>query len=442
MKLLKNRFIKNTGWIIASKIIQMGLSLGVNMLVARYLGPANNGILNYVNSFVLFFTSFCTLGLNNIIIKEFITNPEDEGNILGSALCMRLISSIISMFALLVLIYFIKGKDKYLVLIAFLQSFALLFAAMDAIKYWYQSKLKSKTTAIVETIAYIIMSIYKILLVVFKKSLAWFAFSISLDVFIISILLLFVYKHDKGQKFSFSHSTAKRMLKQSYPFIISGLMITIYAQIDKIMLGSMMNFESVGLYTAAITITGLWNFIPSAIIESARPLIMEAKENDNDLYVHRLKQLYAVLIYLSIIYGIFITLTSKYVILLLYGKDYLGASSALVIAVWYTAFSLMGAANNIFLLCEGKNNFVQWICIIGAFTNVILNYLMIPIWGIKGAAIATLLTQVITNLIAPLFFKDIRIVVRYILEAIILKGVFKLNKQTKDKNEKNMRNRS
>lgn len=427
--LLKNRFVKNTGWILAGRIVQMVLSLVVNMLVARYLGPERHGIINYVYSFILFFTTFCTLGLNHVIIKELVSNKDEDGKILGSALYMRLISSIISMFLLIIIIYLINRNDKLILIIAFLQSFSLLFSAIDVIIYWYQAKLKSKVTAIAQTIAYVIMSLYKVLLVIYKMDLAWFAFSISLDYILVAIMLFIVYFKDKGDKLTFSKSVAKRMIKQSYPFIISGLMITIYGQIDKIMLGNMLDFSAVGLYTAAITITGLWYFVPNSIIDSARPMIIEAKDISYELYALRIKQLYAILIYLSLAYGVFITLTSKYVIQILYGQAYLGAQDALVISVWYCAFSLAGAANNIFLLSEGKTKFAQWICIIGAIVNIILNAIMIPIWGIRGAAIATLLTQVITNLIVPLFFKDIRVLVKYIAEAFLLKGVFKYNKK-------------
>lgn len=425
MNILKNRFVKNTGWILAGKIVQMILSLAVNMLVARYLGPTNHGIINYVYSFVLFFTTFCTLGLNHVIIKELVESPDNEGEILGSALFMRLFSSIISMGLLVVIIYIFNQNDTTILLIAFLQSFTLLFSALDVTVYWYQAKLKSKTSTIVQTIAYIIMSIYKVSLVFFKKSLPWFAFSIALDYMIVAFMLLIIYYHDKGKKLVFSKPVAKKMIYQSYPFIIAGLMISIYGQIDKIMLRHMLDFSAVGLYSAAITITGLWFFIPSAIIDSARPIILEAKLNSQNLYEKRLTQLYASLIYLSLAFGIIITVLGKYIVYFLYGKDFLGATDALVISIWYCAFSLMGSANNIYLLTEGKTRFAQWICVIGALINILLNALMIPLWGIKGAAIATLLTQIITNLCVPLLFKSLRPMVKCIIKAFFLKGVFK-----------------
>lgn len=428
-KLFKNRFVKNTGWILAGKIIQMVLSLVVNMLVARYLGPNKYGTLNYVNSYVAFFTTFCNLGLNYIIIKELISKPEEEGKILGSAMYMRLFASMISMIVLLAIIYFSNNRDNYLVLIALLQSFALLFAAVDVILYWYQSKMLSQRTTFASVIAYVIMSAYKIILIIFKKELIWFALSISLDALCISFILFVFYKKDKGQKFIFSITVAKRMLKQSWHFIISGLMVTIYTQIDKIMLGKMLDFNSVGLYSIAILISGLWLFFPVSIIDSARPLILEAREKGSyDLYIKRLKQLYAVVIYSSLAYGIFVTIFSNPIILLLYGKEYYGAKPALIISVWYCAFSLSGSVNNIYLLSEGKSKFVQLISIFGALINILLNYLMIPKWGISGAAFATLLTQIFANLIMPLFFKDTRPLIKYIFEAVFLKGVFNVKK--------------
>ena len=98
--------------------------------------------------------------------------------------------------------------------------------------------------------------------------------------------------------------------------------------------------KSVGLYSVAITITGLWSFIPIAFLDSARPLIMEAKAKNQTLYIKRLKQLYAFIIWMSIAYAVGMCIFSKIIILILYGEKYLAAQSALIITVWYCIFHI------------------------------------------------------------------------------------------------------
>lgn len=423
MNICKNRFLNNASWMIGGKIFQMVIFLFIGMMIARYLGPSNYGILSYSASLVAFFTSLCTLGLNGIIIKVFVSDQENQGIAIGTAITMRLTSSLISMITILILISILKPNDNVLLLISFWQSLSLMFQSFNIINFWYQSKLKSKKATIIQSIAYIIAAIFKIIILLLHKNIQWFAFSTTLDISIIAVLLLIAYFKDGGQKLQLSFSLAKGMLSESYHFIISGLMVAIYAQTDKIMIGNMLDSTSVGLYSVAITICGLWAFIPSSIIDSARPIIMELKDTNYYEYIRRLKQLYATIIWLSIIYGIFISCFSKIILLILYGKAYFGAQDALIIAVWYCSFSYLGSAKNIWLICEGKQRYEKWFTLFGALINIFLNLTLIPLFGINGAAIATLCTQILTNFIVPYFIKDTRVSSKYMLDAFLLKGI-------------------
>ena len=81
MTIFSNKEFRNASWLIGGKIIQMLLSLVVGILAARYLGPSNYGTINYGLAYVSFFTAVCTLGLNNYIIKDFVDNPEQQGEV-------------------------------------------------------------------------------------------------------------------------------------------------------------------------------------------------------------------------------------------------------------------------------------------------------------------------------------------------------------------------
>ena len=100
-----------------------------------------------------------------------------------------------------------------------------------------------------------------------------------------------------------------------------------------------------------------------------------------------------------------------------------------MIAVWYTAFAYLGSARNIWFISENKIKYSKKCVIFGALSNLILNYILIPIYGINGAAVATLISQIIVALIAPLFYKEIRISTKIMLEGIFSKNnLLKLKK--------------
>ena len=196
---MKNKEIKNAGWIIGEQVFQMLISLIVGVLSARYLGPSNFGTLNYTASFVTFFVSITTLGMDGVIIKKMIASPNQEGDYLGSCIFFRLIASILSIISVSLIVYLLNPDDSLKVVLVFLQSFQLIFRAINIFDSWFQRYLKSKYVSLCKMFACIIVSAYKIFLLVTEKNVVWFALSNALTDCVIAIMLYVFYKYECGQ---------------------------------------------------------------------------------------------------------------------------------------------------------------------------------------------------------------------------------------------------
>lgn len=424
-KILSNRFLQNTGWMAFAQIYQMVISLFIGVISARYLGPTNYGTINYAASYISFFTIFCALGLEGIVVKDMISKREQEGIILGSGIAMRLIAGVLSMIAVCVIVYFLNPNDSVLLTVTFLQSIILPFNAFHLIDMWYQSKLNSKVSTIIRCISYTLMSLYKIYLLITGKSVEWFAFSTSLDSLLIALMFMLMYRRNGTRKLKFDYNTSKELLLQSYHLIISTMMAVLYSQMDRVMIGKMMTQTDVGFYTAAATICNMWVFIPQAFANSARPVIMELKDKDSNMYIRRLKQLMGFIFWIGALFSIVFTVMADFIIHVLYGDAYTMAKGPLIILIWSTVFSSLSYPRSIWMICENKQNYTKYILIWGVILNLILNYYGIKYLGIIGAAIATLFTEIMTCIISPMFYKEMRIFIRYLLESIIGKGILK-----------------
>ena len=211
-------------------------------------------------------------------------------------------------------------------------------------------------------------------------------------------------------------------------------MVTVYAQTDRIMIKLMIDDAATGYYSAAVTCAGMIGFVFTAIIDSFRPMIFDDKKINQGLYEKNVIRLYNVVIYLSFIQCVVITACSSIVIRILYGSDYMNSVDALRIIVWYTTFSYLGAVRNIWLLAEEKQRFLLWINLIGAISNIILNYFLIICLGINGAALASLITQFITNVVIGFVFKPIRRNNKLLLSALNPKITVELFKSVTRKN--------
>jgi len=406
---MQNRVVKNASWMIAEQAVQMIISFVIGMLTVRYLGPSNYGVINYCNAYTAFFTAIAGLGIEAIVVKELIARPEEQGEIIGSSIFMRLLAGLFSMVSIFIILFFVDKGDPVILKVALLQSSVLVFKAFEIIDFWFQSKLQSKYASILKSISYVLVAAYKVFILVTHKSVEWFAFSVSLDFLIIAVLLTIAYFRHGGAAFKLSKKISKILISQGYHYIISTLIITIYAQMDKVMIKHMISEADTGLYSAALMICQYWSLIPIAIINSMRPVIMEyKKDGKEEEYKHEFSRLYIILTWLGLGVSLLISLLAPFIMKVVYGETYVPASGALAIAIWYTTFSVLGVARGNWLVCEDKNQYAKWFVLFGAVTNIVLNLILIPTLGINGAAIATLVTQLVVCYVGPAVFKDTR----------------------------------
>lgn len=429
MNILKNKAVRNAGWLMGGKIIQMMISLVVSVLTARYLGPSNYGLVNYALSFTAFFSAFCTLGINSLLVKEFVDRPEREGMILGTTLVLRSISSFLSAVTIVAVVSIIDRDEPTTILVVLLSCVGLLFHLFDTFNYWFQRYLKSKFTAIAVFVAYAVTAAYRIVLMATGSSVVWFALATSVDYFCLAVLLIVFYRKSNGPKLGFSWQYGKELLSRSKHFILSGLMVSVYAQTDKLMLKQMLDTTETGFYATASAINTMWCFVLSAIIDSMYPSIMEAhKAGDEALFQKKNKQLYAAVFYISLFVAVGFSVFANLIIRILYGQAFVPAAAPLRIVAWYTAFSYLGVARNAWIVSQNKQRHLIKLYASAAIGNVVLNFLLIPVWGANGAALASLLAQILTGFVLPFFIKDLRQNAKLMLDAILLRNVFKLRK--------------
>ena len=187
---------------------------------------------------------------------------------------------------------------------------------------------------------------------------------------------------------------------------------------------------------AVFTCAGMSSFVFTAIIDSFRPSVFEAHATSDNLFQRRLAMLYSIIIYLCLAQSAVMTALAGFIIQVLYGNAYYPPVSALQIIVWYTTFSYLGAVRNIWVLANNKQNYLWIINLIGASANVILNVVFIPIIGINGAALASLITQFFTNVIVGYIIKPITPNNEIMLKGLNIRYVFDAIKILRCRNSK------
>lgn len=413
------RMTVNAAWIVGGKIYQILLNFGLTMATARYLGPANFGGLHYAAAMTGLFLPLCSLGIHDILIGELVASPGDSGSFLGSVILMRLASTLCSMVLLGAAAAALNPGQPDIIRITVVYSVSLLFQCAGDIACWFQVNLQARYPSVISCFAVTVSDLYKLYLLISGRSTVWFAGAYVLEAAVTAGLLLAAYRRFREAYGSLRvcGAACKRLLGKSYHYILSGLMVALYGQMDRVMLQTMLGDAAVGYYAAAVSVSTMWTFVLAAVVDSARPVILAKYEKDRKAFCHGLTWLYRAILYTAGLTAVGICLLSGPILNVVYGAAYLPAQRTLCIAAWCPAFAYLGTARNIWLIAEGKSRYEKYLAGGGAGINLILNRLLIPVMGSSGAALATLITQITTNFIIGFLFPALRENSRLILRA-------------------------
>ena len=403
------KYFANTSWLMGERILRMAVSLFVGILVARYLGPERYGLLSYANSFVGIFIVLGTMGLDDIIVRELVKTPEQQEKILGSSFLLKLVGTLLMWMAILAAVPFTKNDFQTNILIIII-AFGAVFQAFNVIDFNFQAKVKSKFIVHAQFVQLIISSIVKIILVVNETPLIWFASVYCLDAIVLAMGLIFVYFYNGNNIFhwKWSFETSKYLLRDSWPLMFAGVVVSVYMKIDQVMIKEMLGAKEVGLYAAAVKLCEAWYFVPTVITASLFPAILSTKQKSKPLYQDRLQKLYDLMVWGSVAVALPTTLVADWLILIIYGNEFKDAADVLRIYIWVGVFVALGVASSKWLVAENLEKYSFYRTVLGAILNVGCNLWLIPIYGIKGAVFATLISYFIVAYVSLGFFKKTR----------------------------------
>ena len=405
---MKNRIVSNAMWIIIVQCVKALITMLVSMLTTRLLGPSNYGLINYAASIVSFVAPIMYLGYNNTLVRDLVNNPDKEGEILGSAIGSSLISGVICVGLVVLFVSIANIGERDTLWVCGLYSTLLIFQSTDLILYWFQAKLLSKYSSVAALCAYVIVAGYKICILLLSKSVYWFAISSTIEYMLVSCTLLIVYLRLGGQKLHFSFQRVKTMLQASRYYILSAMLGAVSAYMDRIMLKLLISDAANGYYSAAMTCAAMLTFVFVAIIDSFRPEIVEYKKQNQEKYRNMVKLLYSIIIYMSLGQCVIFFLLAKPIVHVVCGSEYNATVPLLRIVVWYTLFSNLTAARNVWILAEHKERYLWTLSLTGAVVTVVANLLLIPLWGPAGAAIMSLISNFITAVGMTFVIKPLR----------------------------------
>ncbi|OZA21597.1 MAG: polysaccharide biosynthesis protein [Sphingobacteriales bacterium 17-39-43] len=372
-----SKYLKNTGWLFLARVGSLGIKILAGIAVANYLGKTANGMLNYPLVFVTFFLAAAALGLDGFVTRELLSEPDKKNKLLGTAFRMRLLAGIaIIPLAWLTYTLFKGNSGDIPVSYILIASCIGITQSLSIIDSYFQSRVQGKYVMMVQVTGNLLSAGIKLVLI-----------------FILGFGYLIAYRARGNyvSEWEYEGKLARYLLKHSWPLAFSAILVTVYMKIGQLMVESFLGVGALGIYSTVVNWSESWYFIPVAIVTSVFPAIMNARRDDPLRYQKRLTDMYDLMVLISLGIAIFMSFASTYIYQYFYAAEFAEGAKILSIHIWAGVFVFLGSASGQYLVAEGYTRYSLYRTAAGAVVNVVLGFFWIPLYGLQGAAFATLI---------------------------------------------------
>ena len=398
----KTLILKEVSFQLIEKIIRIIFGLVVVKAISFYLGPANYGVLNFIESYYLMLYGLAIFGLDIVVTKKFVKlkGKNKLGEFVFNCIIILLI---ISLFFFIIntftLINFIDIEYKNLI---FLISMLLFLNPILIIEYFLISENKLRYISIIKSIAYIISSSLKLAAVYFEYDLEVFILIIIIENILTYGGYLFLFrKQIHNINFKLNLNLQSQILKESFPIFLYSLGAIIYSRIDIFMIQKYLSDEDLGYYSASFKLVIFLLFLPGILSSSFFPKIVY--ESDKSLESNYIRKMYRYTFSLSIIVSIICYLIGPFMIDILFGSKFESSLIIFNILIFMIIISSISAVYGKVIYSVNLQNRLLLRSIIGIIINISCNYILIIRYGVIGSAIATIISLLFIELVYDFF---------------------------------------
>lgn len=399
----KKKIFNNVFWAMLGKVVNMGAALFVGILVARYLGPENYGVMNYVISYVALFSVIATFGLSNIEVRELSRVPQNKDKILGTCFCLRFAFTTLAYILIIASVYIYKTDTftKTMILMYGLSLYTT--SCFEVIRNYFTSIVKNEYVVKSEIARTLIGASIKVILLFVHAPLWCFIAAIAFDTVLVASGYVISYNKVVGKirDWKYDQTIVRYLINQSFPLLLSGAAIIIYQRIDQVMIGNMIDKQSVGYFATAGKFLDLILFLPTVLTQTVTPLIVKTKENGNiEEYRYKSYQFISVVVWISIVLAAFVSILAYWMIYCTFGIQYIAAVPVLQIMAWKTVGMAISSSGGQLIIIEKLQKWAVFRNLAGCLVCVVLNFVLIPKYGVVGSAFVTIITLFVSGFLA------------------------------------------
>ncbi len=392
---------QNLFWAVLGKMVNLFSGLFVGIIVARYLGPEKYGLMDYVISYVFLFQALALLGLDAIEVREEARGRQPYQTLIGTAFVLKLVLAVFFIVAVIVTSWYME-EDRYTTLLVTIYSLSIVFNTLGVVRNYFTAIVQNEYVVKAEIARTFIGIGIKIILLLCHASLTAFVVVYMFDFVLVASGYVMAY-HDKVGRLSewhFDADVARYLLREAFPLLLTNIAVIIYQRIDHVMIGQMIDKEAVGFYSVASRFVEVLIYIPMILAQTITPVLVSTRERSEQEYIRNGQRFMNLSLWCSFIAAALTSLLAYWVVQYTFGVDYMPAVVVLQVLSFKAASVALSNTAGAMLVIEGLQRWAILRDGLGCCVCVLLNYILLPRYGVLAAAFVAIASNVAAGYLA------------------------------------------
>lgn len=417
----KQKIVNNLLWAVGGKVVNLVGSLVLGIIVARYLGVEQYGLMNYVISYAFLFQTLASFGLDSIEVREEAAGKVPVNTIIGTAFWIKVVFGIICI-ALSIGTAVVMSEDGYTIGLVALYSSYIVFNSFVVIRNYFTSLVQNKYIVLSEIFRTFVGIAIKLTMWATDCSLTWFVAAFAFDHVLLAGGYISSYHHKIGKlkEWRFSLPYAKYLLKESFPLLLTNAAVIIYQRIDQVMIGHMVSKADVGYFSVAAKFVEVMIFIPATIAHTISPILVQMLDKSREIYTVKAQQYLNITVWISILCSIGVSVISYWIVLHTFGTQYLHAAAILQVLSFKMVSVALSNGGGIMVIVERLQKWVFFRDVLGCLVCIGLNWWLLPMYGAMAAAFVAIAANLAAGYVADLLVPAYRHIFRQQTKALLL----------------------
>ncbi len=372
------KVIKNASILMSSQLVTWALSLLLTVFLPRYLGAAGVGEFAIASSIWAIMGMLIGAGIDTLLTKQIAREPDRTPQLVGTALVLRTTFFIVSCGVVALYIHFMAFPSSTTTIIWIISGSVLLSQIALTCQSALQGLEAMQYTSLAGIVSKVINTVVGLSVILLNYGIYAIGFTLVAAALVNTILLLIFLRRYYKLQFQRQTGPAYTMLRSSVPYLMSGLGLILYGQVDVLIIASLVNTQEIGWYGAASQLFSTLLFIPVVFTTAVFPVLARTYATAPDALPKILRKTFDMLLLVSMPIGLGILVIAPQLVVILFGPAFTQSGPILALMGIVLIFTYQNVLIGQFLISTDRQNSWTFVMIVAAIITIPLDLVLVP----------------------------------------------------------------